>query len=400
MRQTRQAIFGFSFVLLLVVQSSTVTELHAQDDRSFFRGGGIFGDIQDFRRDYITDKPFQYSPTDAWERGKVFRMHTGHWGKFYNCDGEENKRFSPYISWAVHDERDFPCRKGLLKCLRCDLSEVKQRILDGTAACRGNCGSDSCGTCSKRRASRACNDCGESSCDGCNTARNGIASRIKTRPLNLGVNRQANSAVCDSGCDLGNCTANTSACQSGNCDSQSCGCENGAVNRGRNIARLATSLPRPLARRVKPCASGQCGATGCSTCDNSCAPEKFGSRLGRRNCSDCGDVDTSADELAPGGLISGGYSLPVVAPVQVAPAHLPLSERVAPAENKVGHAPSHGVAKSTSLVARVSQSFHVEAKEVEVAGAQAGYKVPVCKCSKCQEERERIADAGDDRIRR
>jgi len=62
---------------------------------------------------------FQYSPTDPWTRSKAIQVQTKHYGFFYNCDGEECKRNSPFIKWKGHCETDLP----------------KQRISDGGCGC-------------------------------------------------------------------------------------------------------------------------------------------------------------------------------------------------------------------------------------------------------------------------
>lgn len=85
----------------------------------------------------------QYSPDDPSTRNRLFNLQTGHAGAFYNCDGEENKRNSPYICW-----KNGPCREKLhctfLDILdwRKDKCEIAQRICDGAGACcnGGNCG--------------------------------------------------------------------------------------------------------------------------------------------------------------------------------------------------------------------------------------------------------------------
>lgn len=55
---------------------------------------------QNLYQDYHVNRTGVYSPSDPWVKGHVFRTHTGHDGLFYNCDGEEDKRCSPYIRWS------------------------------------------------------------------------------------------------------------------------------------------------------------------------------------------------------------------------------------------------------------------------------------------------------------
>ena len=111
---------------------------------------------QEFRqtlRDYHTDRPFYYQPSDPVTRGKVFNAQTGHHGHYYNCDGEECKRYSPYICWKLHCEKDIPPKVGIWKQLKRDLTEVHQRVKDGAGACyKNNC---ACAKCRKNTASSA-----------------------------------------------------------------------------------------------------------------------------------------------------------------------------------------------------------------------------------------------------
>ena len=107
--------------------------------------GQVTRDIRETRRDYRLDKPFQYQPSDPWYRGKVFNIHTGHYGLFYNCDDEECKRNSPYICWKVHHERDFPKWKRPRYYIQQDLNRVLSRI--GNGGCAPNAPCQSCADC-------------------------------------------------------------------------------------------------------------------------------------------------------------------------------------------------------------------------------------------------------------
>ena len=110
-------------------------------------------------RDYKTDRVFNYQPSDPWNRGKMFNIHTKNYGKFYNCDGEENKRNSPYICWKPHTDKDFPTHVRMIDCIRNDLSEVRQRIKDGAGACYAeNCNCSECQSCQQPQSSD-CNEC-------------------------------------------------------------------------------------------------------------------------------------------------------------------------------------------------------------------------------------------------
>ncbi len=76
-----------------------------------------------------------YSPDDPWTRSKLFNAHTGHSGNFYNCDGEECKRYSSYIYWQTNCQSLTPPRRGLLNQLRRDQGRIQQRIADGSCSC-------------------------------------------------------------------------------------------------------------------------------------------------------------------------------------------------------------------------------------------------------------------------
>lgn len=105
-------------------------------------------EFQKIRQDYFSG-PIQYSPADPWTRSKVFNAHTGNSGRFYNCDGEQCKRNSPYIYWRAHCEPDLPPRRGLWGGLKIDAAKVCQRYRDGAGACAAeNC---QCETCTQQR---------------------------------------------------------------------------------------------------------------------------------------------------------------------------------------------------------------------------------------------------------
>ncbi len=87
------------------------------------------------------EAPFQYSPSDPWTRSKAIRVQTKHYGFFYNCDGEECKRNSPYIKWQPHCETDLPEKQGCLDLFKREIGQIKQRISDGSCAC-GQTGCD------------------------------------------------------------------------------------------------------------------------------------------------------------------------------------------------------------------------------------------------------------------
>ncbi|MFM7118611.1 MAG: hypothetical protein ACKO0N_18445 [Planctomycetota bacterium] len=91
-------------------------------------------------RDYR--QPMTYSPDDPFTKGLVYRLQTGQAGKYFNCDCEEEKRYSPYIYWQTVCNHTHP--KPYCTVLLRDLHEVKERVRAG--ACRGgqNC---TCGQC-------------------------------------------------------------------------------------------------------------------------------------------------------------------------------------------------------------------------------------------------------------
>lgn len=94
---------------------------------------------QNVYQDYLANRTGTYSPQDPWQKGRVFRTHTGHDGLFYNCDGEEEKRCSPWIRWGQR-----PC-DDLLSPSRIR-GEYKQSVCDALERLKmGSC-QDHCGT--------------------------------------------------------------------------------------------------------------------------------------------------------------------------------------------------------------------------------------------------------------
>jgi hypothetical protein len=94
-------------------------------------------------RDYR--QPMTYSPDDPFTKGLVYRLQTGQAGKYFNCDCEEQKRYSPYIYWQTVCNHTYP--KPYCTVLLRDIHEVKERVRAG--ACRGgqNC---TCGQCQQQ----------------------------------------------------------------------------------------------------------------------------------------------------------------------------------------------------------------------------------------------------------
>ena len=95
---------------------------------SFSANGQI---VREFIRDYFQQVPRQYSPNDPWQMGRILRTEVGHYGHFYNCDGEESKRNSPYINW---NQQNTDCRlhEPIKGTIRQQIAEIQQRIRWGS----------------------------------------------------------------------------------------------------------------------------------------------------------------------------------------------------------------------------------------------------------------------------
>jgi hypothetical protein len=109
--------------------------------------GGLLGlsqvaeaQLTQIGRDYR--QPMTYSPDDPFAKGWVYRLQTGQAGKYFNCDGEEAKRYSPYIYWQTVCNHTYPV--PYCRVLLRDIHEVKERVRAG--ACRGgqNCQCEQC----------------------------------------------------------------------------------------------------------------------------------------------------------------------------------------------------------------------------------------------------------------
>ena len=123
---------------ILILTAATVCGLLTFDTAALGQ------EVRNAIRDYRDDRVFNYQPSDPQHRGKLFNTHTKHYGKFYNCDGQENKRNSPYICWKPHYENDFTPRVGFCENLRRDITEIKQRISDGAGNCPSSCSCREC----------------------------------------------------------------------------------------------------------------------------------------------------------------------------------------------------------------------------------------------------------------
>lgn len=93
--------------------------------------------VADFVRDYFKLVPRAYSPDDPWTMGHVLRKEVGFGGFFFNCDGEQNKRYSPYIRWNC---QIVDCPKRLIHDpLIQQLHEIRQRVRwGGCIDCQAN----------------------------------------------------------------------------------------------------------------------------------------------------------------------------------------------------------------------------------------------------------------------
>lgn len=97
--------------------------------------GEATGQIRDFGLE--ARRTYHYAPElPGGIKGWIYRETTGQNGRFYNCDGEEAKRYSPYIDWSTNCHCEYLPTWGTV--LRRDIREVKERVRSG--ACRdGNC---------------------------------------------------------------------------------------------------------------------------------------------------------------------------------------------------------------------------------------------------------------------
>lgn len=319
-----------------------------------------------FEQDYICDKPFQYSPCDPFERGKIYRLHIGHWGRYYNCDGEEEKRCSPYIYWKMNDKPTLPGHLGPLDAICCEYNQVRQRILDGSCAECQNCGRTGCPGCAGQ-ATGKCSTCNRADCDGCgaNTScqqnnvscANGSCGNCLECKLRKNESQGLSAATssCATG-DCGNCRACSMASEIPNAGSLvESGCASGNCGSCAECSRRGRVQPA-VVQTSSACASGNCGK--CRACKSgglfarncanvACAPDGFrGPRTACAREGSCGCVDTTFDAMAPAGLIyyrpdpgvvpeSAPSQDPIMQPV---PAVEPLSGspiNVAPQGNKV-----------------------------------------------------------------
>ena len=103
-------------------------------------------ELAKIRDEYIKNPIRQYQPKDPWFRSNLFRLQTGHYGRFYNCDKEECKRFSPYICWKNSSCPTIP-KKPCLQCVREELNKVRRRVCDGAGPCCNGGSECNCAKC-------------------------------------------------------------------------------------------------------------------------------------------------------------------------------------------------------------------------------------------------------------
>lgn len=110
-------LLSFGFIVVAGLQ----VEINAQE-------------IAKIRDEYFDNPIRRYQPNDPWHRSILYRLQTGHYGRFYNCDNEEQKRCSPYICWKNSDCPTIP-KKNCLDCINDEIFKVKRRICDGAGPC-------------------------------------------------------------------------------------------------------------------------------------------------------------------------------------------------------------------------------------------------------------------------
>ena len=96
-----------------------------------------------------------YQPNSPVVENRLFDLQTGHYGFFYNCDREEDKRNHPAICWRRADADQLPKRIGCLARVRHEVAQVSRRILDGM--CDAGC---CCSNCQRQaKSASACPNC-------------------------------------------------------------------------------------------------------------------------------------------------------------------------------------------------------------------------------------------------
>jgi len=87
--------------------------------------------LSKIRSEYGKNSSLTYGPDDASVRSRFFNLHTGQSGAYYNCDGEEEKRHSPYIKWKTVTGSSLPPLFWDIRQWKKDRAEIGQRLCDG-----------------------------------------------------------------------------------------------------------------------------------------------------------------------------------------------------------------------------------------------------------------------------
>ena len=82
-------------------------------------------------QDYCLNPYRQFQPDDPWTRSKIWNLQAGRSGLFFNCDAEEEKRYSPYIYWKRQTIDPIPPSPFCPRYVLSDCRALKQRISDG-----------------------------------------------------------------------------------------------------------------------------------------------------------------------------------------------------------------------------------------------------------------------------
>ena len=106
-------------------------------------------------QDYCSNPYRQFQPDDPWTRSKIWNLQAGRSGLFFNCDAEEEKRYSPYIDWKRQTIDPIPPSPFCPRYVLSDCRALKQRVIDGSCGvrCTASQGPTSC------LCPSGCNDC-------------------------------------------------------------------------------------------------------------------------------------------------------------------------------------------------------------------------------------------------
>jgi hypothetical protein len=127
--------------LRLLVTATTIA-VAVCGEFGIFQSISTAQELRKITRDYNRSAPKTYAPDDPWTSSLLYRYQAGFAGKYFNCDGEEEKRYSPYICWKTATQTD-TWKNRTCALLSWELREVRQRIEEGS------CGTGRCraGTC-------------------------------------------------------------------------------------------------------------------------------------------------------------------------------------------------------------------------------------------------------------